>query len=186
MSDRSIAGQYIDMQNNDADFMQRTQQAFEALQTAKIPALIEIETQSRTVRVMVDPSRRDAARQILGQILPQIPRRLKMRVDANSLRRVTPAAPVLMPGEEVTIGRSSMGSYQEKMIVIDDDSKITRQHLKVRWDGLSKLEVKDVSGQNDAKIDTVIIGPDWFEVEPGAKIRIGETTISFQLGDPVE
>jgi allophanate hydrolase subunit 1 len=184
MSDRSIAGQFTD-NTNDPNFIQRATQAYEALQAAKINGLIEIETGSRTIRVTVDPSQRDAARQALSQILPNVPRRLKMRVDANSLRRVTPAIPVIMPGEEITIGRSSVGSYGDKMIIIDDDSKITRQHLKVRWDGLMKLAVKDVSGQNDARIDTVEIGPEWFEVETGAKIRIGDTFITFQLGDPV-
>jgi hypothetical protein len=185
MSDKSLAGQYNDSHGTDPDFIQRVERAFQALQTANILGLIEVETATRTIRVLVDPSRREAARTVLKDILPSIPRRLKMRVDATSLRRVNPAIPILMPGDEVTIGRSSMGSYNEKMIIIEDDSKISRQHLKVRWDGLNKLEIKDVSDQKDAKIDTILVGPDWMELEPGAKVRIGETTVSFQLGDPV-
>ncbi|MEI6046971.1 MAG: FHA domain-containing protein [Chloroflexota bacterium] len=185
MSDRSLAGQYSDSHGTDPGFIQRVEQAFQVLQTANISGLIEVETATRTIRVLVDPSRREAARTALKDILPSIPRRLKVRVDANNLRRVTPAIPVIMPGEEITIGRSSMGSYHEKMIIIDDDPKISNQHLKVRWDGLSRLEIKDVSDQKNALIDTVLIGPDWMELEPGAKVRIGETTVSFQLSDPV-
>ncbi len=181
----SLAGQYSASQAPGADFMQRVQQAFEAMKSAGIASLMEIETGSQTVRVLVEPSNREAARAALKDILPNIPRRLKMRVDANSLRRVTPASPTLMPDEEVYIGASSVPTYKEKLIVISDDSKIARQHLGVRWDGLNKLEIKDVSGRNDARIDTVEVGPEWMEVEPGAKIRIGDTTVSFQLGEPV-
>ena len=186
MPGMSFAGQYSDPHGTDADLIQRVQQAFQSLQSAGIQGLIEIETATRTVRVMVDPTRRDAAREVLKEIVPNVPRRLRMRVDASSLRRVTPAIPVLMPGEEIIIGRSSMGVYNEKVVLIEDDPKIARQHLRVRWDGLSNLEVKDISGQNDARIDTVPIGPEWMELEPGAKVRLGDTTVSFQLGDPVE
>lgn len=185
MSGMSFAGQYSNPNGTDEDLMQRVQQAFQALKTAGINGVIEIETASRSVRVTVDPTRRDAAREVLKEILPNIPRRLRMRVDAASLRRVTPAMPVLMPNDEIIIGRSSMGAHNEKVVLIEDDSKIARQHLRVRWDGLSKLEVKDIGGQNDARIDTVEIGPEWMELEPGAKVRIGDTTVSFQLGDPV-
>ncbi len=186
MPDFSLAGQYTDKLSNDSDFMERVQQAFGALQASSIPAHIEINTFSRTISVRVEAARRDAARVALKEILPNIPRRLRMRVDASTLRRVTPAIPVLMPGDEVIVGRSSIGSRNEKTVTIEDDSKIANQHLRVRWDGLDKLEVKDVSGKNDARIGTVEIGPEWMELEPGAKVRIGDTTISFQFGDPVE
>lgn len=181
----SLAGQYSNSSMSDSEVMERVQNAYKALQAANIVAQIELHTGSKTIQVLVESARRDAAREALKDVLPTIPRRLKMRVDAASLRRVTPAIPVLLPGDQFIIGRSSVVSTNEKAIVINDDPKIEGQHLVVRWDGLSKLEIKDVSSKQDGRIDTVEIGPDWMEVEPGAKIRLGDTTLIFQLGDPV-
>jgi len=187
MAEMALAGQYSDKGKADPDFIERVPQAYKALLAAGIEAFIEVETSSRTIKVKVQPGQREAARTALKDILPNVPRRLKMRVDANAIRRVTPAAPVLLPGDQLTIGRASVAANRdEKIVTISDDPKIASQHLQVRWDGLNKLEVKDVSSQQDAHIGTVLIGSEWMELEPGAKVQFGETTVSFQLGEPVD
>lgn len=183
---RSLAGQYKPVPGSSPDLMPHAQQAFDLLQGANIPALLEIDTASNIVRVLVEPQFRDAARAILKEVLPSIPRRMALRVDAGSLRQVSPVAPVLLPGDEVIIGRSRLGVGHEKLILIEGDSKIANQHLRVRWDGLTGLEAKDIGGKNDALVGTVAVGPEWFEIEPGARIRIGDTFLAFTLGEPEE
>ncbi len=185
MVDGSIAGQYKATNNPDPELLSRFEKAYHALQASNIPGILEINTGDQSIRVTVDPRQKDAARGVLKEILPYIPRRLHLRVDAKSLRRVTPAAPVLAPGDEVIIGHSSIASGKEKLIIIADDPQIARQHLAARWDGLNKLEIKDISGKNDAHLGSVEVGTEWMEVEPGAKIQIGDTFLSFQPGDPV-
>ncbi len=191
MPDGSIAGQYKlsngpgPDQSPEPELFSRFEKAYQVLLAAKIPGQFELDTANQSIRVTVDFRQREPAREALKEILPFIPRRLRLQVDANSLRRVTPAAPVLGPGDEVIIGHSSLVTGEEKIIVIADDAKIANQHLQVRWDGLNRLEIKDVSGKNDAHIGSVEVGPEWMDFEPGAKVRIGDTFLSFQPGDPV-
>ncbi len=143
---------------------------------------IDASPKMMSFRVLVMEEDLTPAKDALWGVYPSETKKLLISVDAQVPLQFTKN--IIRPGQTVLIG-SAPSTYKlagAEPVPITGDGSMGMTHLAVEWDGVSKLRIKDMEEGNGVNAGGVQLQPgEWMEIEPGTKVRIGQTTLRFTI-----
>lgn len=152
------------------------------LYAKEIDFRIETVTKMMRFRVLVSEENLTPAKDALFGIFEEEARKLQMQTDSEVVLKL--AHNVIKPGQTVLIGRAP-AAYKlanTQPLPIEGDFKMGNSHIALEWDGFGVIRIKDMGEGNGVLVGGVPITPgEWLEIEPGASVRIGQTTLRFVM-----
>lgn len=163
-----------------SEVLDKSEKAMEVLFQRGIDFVVQADTGGMHIKVLVEEERTTAARDALAYVFPKVARNLRMHTDSSVVLKLTKN--LIKPGTTVLIGRSPVTSKLPgaEPFTIGGDGIMGNSHLGLEWDGFGSIKIKAVDGNKVTIGGVEVPSDDWMEIEEGAKIQLGVTTLRFQ------